>query len=677
MHATALVLLGNEWAGAWGSALGRACGQGGLCVLLVGAVCRLVPRLPAADRAWLWWLACLKLTVGLLCVAPVALPVLPHAPSRPPVLLSRLSPALPVAFAPKAPPAANSAGAGKISPLPPPELAAGGPPLASPHLGPVTVLWLLWLAGVGLALGRDARQWLRLRRRLGRLPAGAPPRIVETPAVTGPLVTGLRRPVILLPAGAALSAEERAMALAHEQAHLRRGDLWWGLLPSLTQALLFFFPPARWAVREYALAREEACDAEALRRTGAAPAQYARLLLRFASGATTAPALGLGTGYHGLRRRLTTLPQESRRPLSPRMRRLAALGLALGLLFAVPWQLTAATGKLAGERETPLPDPATLRFALTDLGAVDGNGTGATGINDRGQVVGCVEDGARALFGQAVLWDRGRVSDLGALPGDTYCRANGINNAGQVIASSYRAFDHNRAFVWQGGQKTELVGLSGYPHSKALSLNDRGQVVGYAQTGTHNAQRELVARAALWTGGQPADLGTLGGDYSAAYGINDRSQVVGKADTAFFGSTHAFLWQNGRMTDLGTLGGENSLALRVNRTGQVVGYSETGSTVHAFLWQAGAMRDLGTLPDADASEAHALNDRGQIVGTSDDAAVLWQAGQVADLNHLVPAGSGWTLQDATGINARGQIVGRGTVGGHVHAFLLTPVARKA
>ena len=50
---------------------------------------------------------------------------------------------------------------------------------------------------------------------------------------------------------------------------------------------------------------------------------------------------------------------------------------------------------------------------------------------------------------------------------------------------------------------------------------------------------------------------------------------------------------------------------------------------------------------------------------------------MADLNRLVPPASGWQLQDATGINAQGQIVGRGIApDGHVHAFLLTPVERK-
>jgi probable HAF family extracellular repeat protein len=44
-----------------------------------------------------------------------------------------------------------------------------------------------------------------------------------------------------------------------------------------------------------------------------------------------------------------------------------------------------------------------------------------------------------------------------------------------------------------------------------------------------------------------------------------------------------------------------------------------------------------------------------------------------DLNGLIPAGSGWLLSVATGINVAGQICGYGTMAsGLVHAFLLTP-----
>jgi hypothetical protein len=44
-----------------------------------------------------------------------------------------------------------------------------------------------------------------------------------------------------------------------------------------------------------------------------------------------------------------------------------------------------------------------------------------------------------------------------------------------------------------------------------------------------------------------------------------------------------------------------------------------------------------------------------------------------DLNNLIDSASGWVLSRASGINAFGQIVGQGTIGGNTHAFLLTPV----
>ena len=246
------------------------------------AVGRVWRRMPAAGRAWLWWLVCLKLTVGLLCLRPVALPVLPHAPSARPAPPSLSSPALPAVLVPISRPNGKIITASFHGPaaqplaLPPP-----------PSLSWVTALYLFWLAGVSGLLTRDARRWWLLQRHLqgltasealtaearrvaGQVSLSHVPRVAERPWVTGPLVAGLCRPVILLPTTPVLSAEERAMAMAHEMAHLRRGDLWLGLIPSLAETLFFAFPPVRWAVREYYLAREEACDAGGSELSGVA-----------------------------------------------------------------------------------------------------------------------------------------------------------------------------------------------------------------------------------------------------------------------------------------------------------------------------------------------------------------------------------------------------------------------
>src|ERR1700724_153090 len=59
--------------------LAQASLMGTLFVLSVWLLCRLAPRLPAGLRCALWWLACLKLLLGLAWPAPVALPLLPPA----------------------------------------------------------------------------------------------------------------------------------------------------------------------------------------------------------------------------------------------------------------------------------------------------------------------------------------------------------------------------------------------------------------------------------------------------------------------------------------------------------------------------------------------------------------------------------------------------------------------
>jgi hypothetical protein len=71
-----------------------------------------------------------------------------------------------------------------------------------------------------------------------------------------------------------------------------------------------------------------------------------------------------------------------------------------------------------------------------------------------------------------------------------------------------------------------------------------------------------------------------------------------------------------------------------------------------------------------------MNSAGTIVGTGSPA-VICQNGSVTDLNTLVDPNSGWNLQEAWGINDKGQICGIGThtVDGidWQSAFLLNPV----
>jgi len=121
--------------------------------------------------------------------------------------------------------------------------------------------------------------------------------------------------------------------------------------------------------------------------------------------------------------------------------------------------------------------------------------------------------------------------------------------------------------------------------------------------------------------------------------------------------------------NLGTLpGGRVSFAIAINDAGQVVGTSEGGSG--AFLWQNGIMTDLGTLGGASAS-ASGINEAGQIVGISNNAsgeshAFVWDNGTMTDLGTL----PGDYYSEAYGINDAGQVVGYSFDSSRTyHAFL--------
>jgi probable HAF family extracellular repeat protein len=66
----------------------------------------------------------------------------------------------------------------------------------------------------------------------------------------------------------------------------------------------------------------------------------------------------------------------------------------------------------------------------------------------------------------------------------------------------------------------------------------------------------------------------------------------------------------------------------------------------------------------------AINDGGVIVGGQ----FVDSGGTVQNLNNLIPAGSSFQIDSATGINDNGQIVANAedTATGQTHALLLTP-----
>ncbi len=359
---------------------------------------------------------------------------------------------------------------------------------------------------------------------------------------------------------------------------------------------------------------------------------------------------------------------------------------------------------------------AQATYTVTDLGQL-----APKGINSWAQVVGNYNN-------QAYVWSSGKMRALGKLPGGTSSSAVAINDLGVVAGTAdgrgtvksrsgspsetISCSDLTQPFVWTSMGGMQGLGAVGDPNYSpvwcilpfdASGINNAGQVVGFLAGSYNETQWGFV-----WTKAKGMSL--FGGSWvpTFAQAINTSGLIVGQnsvddldGTTAFIG--HATSWKNGVGTDLGTLGGGPdvldyaSAANGVNDRGQVVGWSATtpvsfaGSPVHAVIWNARTgLTDLGTLPGDTSSAALKINYFGQVIGSSGNSLyafpfdqplpfevtgrpfIWWQGAGMQDLNHLIPANSGWVLNSVSDINIWGQIVGSGTHNGKARGFLLTP-----
>ena len=147
-------------------------------------------------------------------------------------------------------------------------------------------LWILGAALKLIGLCRDGAQIGKMRLESKALKEGLSidtPQGVELrthPSVTSPVATGLLRPMILMPTRFAHAPETPAhrSILAHEIAHIRRGDLFANFFETFVLAVFWWNPSLHFMRAEIADCREMACDDEAVRKTKCAK-DYALVLV--------------------------------------------------------------------------------------------------------------------------------------------------------------------------------------------------------------------------------------------------------------------------------------------------------------------------------------------------------------------------------------------------------------
>jgi probable HAF family extracellular repeat protein len=360
-------------------------------------------------------------------------------------------------------------------------------------------------------------------------------------------------------------------------------------------------------------------------------------------------------------------------------------------VFTATVVLSLAPLAVAQKTATHTPSPI-------DMGTLPGGTSSlATGIaSNRMFAVGAADT---ATGNQHAFRRTGTMLDLGTLPLDPSTPngnsiANSVTVTGLVAGTSdFDAVDpttgtvnrYNHAFVFRAGTLNDLGTLGGnLSWGTGITVGSMFTEVGYSTILGEGATHAFSysGRMRMMT-----DLGTLSdGSNSMAFAINSTGVVAGSGDSASDGTFHAVTWTGGVIQDLGTLAPGSGLpaeALGINSAGNTVGdgfvFDMDGNPVdHAWVDLGSGLMDIGTLdPTATSAQADAINDNNVVVGTSNTAgdtdthAFYWSqtAGMMVDLNTLLPAGSPWTLNTATGISADGSVVGTGIINGQSHAYI--------
>ncbi len=247
------------------------------------------------------------------------------------------------------------------------EAGAVGPP-AAVALDMPLVFGIVWLFGalafLAVQLGAQRRFMNTLTRDCrapspdvsaeaavigGRYGLKSHPRILVVRENVGPLVAGAFAPVIILPADfeSAYTSVERQLALSHEFAHIRRGDLLTTFAAIVFRAAQWPNPLVHYAFEAFRTDQEAACDASVLSRNASFPDisyAYGAAIVKAAASRCATPAASLAMSNH-LKERLMLM--KSRKKTG------AAVGRALAAALIIAGVGASASYSYAADETAP------------------------------------------------------------------------------------------------------------------------------------------------------------------------------------------------------------------------------------------------------------------------------------------------------------------------------------
>jgi len=192
----------------------------------------------------------------------------------------------------------------------------------------------------------------------------------------------------------------------------------------------------------------------------------------------------------------------------------------------------------------------------------------ANDINNRGQIVGASGD-------SGFLIDGGTVTEI-AYPGADSTIAFGNNDLG-VVVGRYGIGDESFGFIYDGGEFTQIDFPDAVGRSYAFGINNQGDIIG------------------LWC------------DEGDTPPCSFSSAATGDA-------IRGWLFDKNGFSNVDFPGAVDTFALRITDNGAIAGQYYTATAGFAFTRDKDGTWNTLVVPGATESEAHGINNRGDVVG---------------------------------------------------------------
>lgn len=191
-------------------------------------------------------------------------------------------------------------------------------------------LMRIWFIGTIVMIATAVISYVRLRYTV-RASIKIEDGIFICDEISTPFILGIIRPVIYLPTG--IASETKSHVIAHERAHIKRGDFIWKPLSYLILCLYWFNPFIWLAFILFCRDMEMACDEKVINNMDKDfISRYSEALLNFASGKRLISVCPLAFGEVGVKQRIKSI-LKYKRPGKIVIGIAIAIGIALAAVF--------------------------------------------------------------------------------------------------------------------------------------------------------------------------------------------------------------------------------------------------------------------------------------------------------------------------------------------------------